>query len=204
VLSPGPAFASRLTSTPAQIWSIAESGDGTLWAGTGGDGRLLRLRGSQPEETAFDADEPNIFAVATSGNRTYAAFYEKVDTGSLILKSFLTPAEYQQEWNDNSAAGRQLAYLIGYNHSDGPRLSAIFQQKVSGTGGTAGRHGMTAADMQANYDQNLGAGMLTRVICGYEQNGQAIYGAAWRKAPAGALARRARPRPPRAGRPCAA
>src|SRR5580765_7023100 len=73
VLSPGPAFASRLTSTPAQIWSIAESSDGTLWAGTGGDGRLLRLRGSQPEETAFDADEPNIFAVATSGNRTYAA-----------------------------------------------------------------------------------------------------------------------------------
>src|SRR5690242_8798916 len=59
VLSPGPAFANRLTSTPAQIWSLAESTDGTVWAGTGGDGRLLRLRPGQTEETAFDATEPN-------------------------------------------------------------------------------------------------------------------------------------------------
>jgi murein DD-endopeptidase MepM/ murein hydrolase activator NlpD len=130
----------------------------------------------------------NVSVVSQGGNRTYAAFYEKVDTGSLILKSFLTPAEYQQEWNDNNAAGRQLAYLVTYNHSDGPRFSAIFQQKVAGTGGTVGHHGLTAAQMQTNYDQNLGAGLLTRVIAGYEQNGQASYAAAWRKAPAGALA----------------
>ena len=87
----------------------------------------------------------NVSVVSQNGNRTYAAFYEKVDTGSLILKSFLTPAEYQQEWNDNHAAGRQLAYLVAYNHSDGPRFSAIFQQKVAGTGGTVGHHGLTPA-----------------------------------------------------------
>jgi hypothetical protein len=130
----------------------------------------------------------NVSVVSQNGNRTYAAFYEKVDTGSLILKSFLTPAEYQQQWDDNHNAGRQLAYLIAYNHSDGPRFSAIFQQKVAGAGGTVGHHGLTAAQMQANYDQNLGAGLLTRVIAGYDQNGQATYAAAWRKAPAGALA----------------
>ncbi|HXT69855.1 MAG TPA: hypothetical protein VN700_08865 [Vicinamibacterales bacterium] len=73
VLSPGPSFASRLTSTPAQIWSVAESADGAVWAGTGGDGKLLRLRAGQPEATAFDADEPNIFAIAASGNRVFAA-----------------------------------------------------------------------------------------------------------------------------------
>ena len=130
----------------------------------------------------------NVSVVSQNGNRTYAAFYEKVDTGSLILKSFLTPAEYQQEWNDNSAAGRQLAYLVAYNHSDGPRFSAIFQQKVAGTGGTVGHHGLTPAQMQTDYDQNLAAGLLTRVIAGYDQNGHATYAAAWRKAPAGALA----------------
>src|SRR5262245_46850076 len=69
VLSPGPAFANRLTSTPAQVWSVAETTDGTIWAGTGGEGKLLRIRGSQPEETAFDSTEPNIFAVTASGNR---------------------------------------------------------------------------------------------------------------------------------------
>src|SRR5690349_4268930 len=73
VLSPGPAFANRLTSTPAQVWSAVESTDGTVWAGTGADGRLLRLRAGQPEATAFDAEEPNIFAVAAAGNRVYAA-----------------------------------------------------------------------------------------------------------------------------------
>jgi len=130
----------------------------------------------------------NVSVVSKNGDRTYAAFYEKVDTGSLILKSFLTPAEYQQEWNDNSAAGRQLAYLDAYNHTDGPRFSAIFQQKVAGTGGTVGHHGLTAVQMQTNYNQNLAGGFLTRVIAGYDQNGQATYAAAWRKAPTGSLA----------------
>ena len=130
----------------------------------------------------------NVSVVSQNGNRTYAAFYEKVDTGSLILKSFLTAAEYQKEWNDNSAAGRQLAYLVAYNHSDGPRFSAIFQQKVAGTGGTVGHHGLTPAQMQSNYDQNLAAGLLTRSIAGYDQGGHATYAAAWRKAPVGALA----------------
>ena len=37
----------RLTSTPAQIWSLAAAPDGTLWAGTGGDGRVIRLRPGQ-------------------------------------------------------------------------------------------------------------------------------------------------------------
>ena len=73
VLRPGPPLSNRLTSTPAQVWSVAEGSDGTLWAGTGGDGKVLRLRPGQPEEVAFDSDETNIFAVAVSGNRTYAA-----------------------------------------------------------------------------------------------------------------------------------
>ena len=130
----------------------------------------------------------NISVVSSGGQLTFAAFYEKVDVGGFVAQQILTPAQYQQQWNDNNAAGRQLAYLVGYNYNGGPHLSAIFQQKVSGTGGTVGKHGLTAAQMQAAYDQELGAGLLTRVLCGYEQNGQATYAAAWRKAPAGALA----------------
>jgi hypothetical protein len=97
VLSPGPAFSNRLTSTPAQIWSVAESADGTIWAGTGGDGKLLRLRGSQPEETAFDADEPNIFAIAAAGNRVYAASSPDgrvyVLEGNAAARPFFDPEE---------------------------------------------------------------------------------------------------------------
>ncbi|MFI5177208.1 MAG: two-component regulator propeller domain-containing protein [Vicinamibacterales bacterium] len=72
-MTAGPQMTSRLTSTPAQIWSVATTADGTLWAGTGGDGRLIRVRPGQAEETIFTAEEKNIFAVAASGTRVYFA-----------------------------------------------------------------------------------------------------------------------------------
>jgi hypothetical protein len=97
------------------------------------------------------------------------------------------PHYRKRAWNDDNA-GRQLAYLVAYNHSDGPRCFAIFQQKVAGTGGAVGHHGLTAAQMQTNYDQNLAVSLLTRVIAGDDQNGQATYAAAWREAPTDALA----------------
>jgi hypothetical protein len=73
VVTAGPALNNRLTSTPGQVWSLAQGPDGTLWAGTGGDGRVLRLRPGQAEQTAFDATENNIFALAIAGSRVYAA-----------------------------------------------------------------------------------------------------------------------------------
>jgi sugar lactone lactonase YvrE len=73
VVSAGPQLSNRLTTTAPQIWSLAEAPDGTLYAGTGGDGRVIRLRPGQSEETAFDATENNVFAVAISGTRVYAA-----------------------------------------------------------------------------------------------------------------------------------
>jgi hypothetical protein len=72
-ITAGPQLTSRLGSAPAQIWSLAEGADGTLWAGTGGDGRVIRLRPGQPEETVFDAPEANVFALAISGTHVFAA-----------------------------------------------------------------------------------------------------------------------------------
>lgn len=97
VLSAGPALTNRLTTSPAQIWSVAEGGDGTLWAGTGGDGRVVRLRQGQPEETVFDAEESNIFAVAVSGQRVYAASSPDgrvyVIEGGAAARPFFDPEE---------------------------------------------------------------------------------------------------------------
>jgi hypothetical protein len=74
-LTAGPELTSRLTSTPAQVWSVAQAADGSLWAGTGGDGRVIRIRTGQPEQTVFDAPEANVFAVAIAGSTgtVYAA-----------------------------------------------------------------------------------------------------------------------------------
>jgi hypothetical protein len=73
VLTAGPQIDNRLATAPAQIWSLAQAADGTLWAGTGGDGRIIRVRPGQKEETVFDAEETNVFAIAVAGTRTYAA-----------------------------------------------------------------------------------------------------------------------------------
>jgi hypothetical protein len=72
-LSAGPRLTNVLTSTPAQIWCLAVGADNTLWAGTGGDGRVIRVRPGQREETVFDAGENNVFALAVAGSRVYAA-----------------------------------------------------------------------------------------------------------------------------------
>jgi hypothetical protein len=72
-ISPGPRLTNLLTSAPAQIWTLAAAPDGVLWAGTGGDGRVIRIRPGQREETVFDAQETNVFALAIAGTRVYAA-----------------------------------------------------------------------------------------------------------------------------------
>src|SRR5437870_13916732 len=55
-ITAGPKLTNLLGTTPAQIWCLAAGSDGTLWAGTGGDGRVIRVRSNQREETVFDAD----------------------------------------------------------------------------------------------------------------------------------------------------
>jgi hypothetical protein len=71
VVTAGPQLTNRLTATPAQIWSLAAAPDGVLWAGTGGDGRLLRIRPGQPEETIATTKETGVFAIAVAGARVY-------------------------------------------------------------------------------------------------------------------------------------
>lgn len=96
-LTPGPQLTNRLTAAPAQVWSLAENTDGVLFAGTGGDGRVLRIRATGAEDTLFDADETNVFAVAVSGTKVYAATGPDgrvyVIDGTTPAKPFFDPEE---------------------------------------------------------------------------------------------------------------
>jgi hypothetical protein len=97
IVTLGPQLTPRLTSTPAQVWSLSAGADGTIWAGTGGDGRLLRLRPGQPEEVAATTTESAIFAVAVSGSRTYYATSPDgrvyVIDGTAAARPFFDPKE---------------------------------------------------------------------------------------------------------------
>ena len=124
----------------------------------------------------------NISITAAGGTLRFAAFYVQHDVGAFVHLGGLTSNDYQSAWNTNTAAGRQLAYLSAYQQGGGVRFSAIFQQKTPGSGSTVGRHNLTGAQMQAEYDAELAAGRLTRVLVGYEVNSAAMFAAAWRKA----------------------
>jgi hypothetical protein len=129
-VAPGPVLTNRMTSSPAQVWSVAAASDGTLWAGTGGDGRLVRLRPGQQEETVFDSTEANIFAVAVAGQRVFAASSPDgrvyVVDGAAAARPFFDPAEKYIWALDVDSAGR-LWVAAG-------NPAAIYRVDPSGTG----------------------------------------------------------------------
>ncbi len=74
--------AGRLVAAPAvtivhdlaapQAWSLARGDDGAWYAGTGGDGRVVRGRGTEVA-TILDVEPSAIHAIAVVGPRVYAA-----------------------------------------------------------------------------------------------------------------------------------
>ena len=55
-----------------QAWSLLRADDGTWYAGTGGDGRVVRGRGQQVD-TVLDVQPSGIHAIALLGGRIFAA-----------------------------------------------------------------------------------------------------------------------------------
>ncbi len=121
----------------------------------------------------------NISVVSIQGQRRYTALYEKSPVGSWRAKSFLTPSQYQAEFNENVKAGRQLVYLQAYSHNGGERFSAIFHSGFQQS--FAARHGMTGADYQEEWNRRLEEGFLTTAVTGYRAGDQVFFAAIWRK-----------------------
>lgn len=123
----------------------------------------------------------NISVAAPSGTPLYTALWVQESVGVFDAPAVLTLAQYQDSWNTNTAAGRQLTYLNGCQVSGEPRITAIFQETAPGTGGTVGRHNRTAASLTTELEKWQKAGYLTRALCGYTSGSTALYGAAWRR-----------------------
>jgi hypothetical protein len=70
-LVPAPAIATVHDLAAPQAWSLARGDDGAWYAGTGGDGRVVRGRGNEVT-TILDVEPSAIHAVTVAGNRVYA------------------------------------------------------------------------------------------------------------------------------------
>lgn len=119
----------------------------------------------------------SLSVVSVNGERRYTAIYKKQSQGSVLVRSTLTTAQYQKAFDDNAKAGRRVAYLNGYNHKGKAYIVAIFNSVTPGGGKY--RHGLSSSQYQAEYNSARSAGLLTRIVTGYEESGTR-YAAGWR------------------------
>jgi hypothetical protein len=93
----------------------------------------------------------------------------------------LTAADYQTTFNQLTAQGYHPVLVDGYATAAGARFACIFQQGA--TGAWAARHGMTAAQYQAAFNDFTGQGYTLDWVSGYFDGGVDYYAAIWSKEP---------------------
>lgn len=118
-----------------------------------------------------------ISSVEDAGVQRITALYNKDAVGSFVALANLTSAQYQTQFNTQTAAGRELAYLNGYTLAGTPRFSAIWI--ANGPTSWVARHDLNGAQFQDQFDTWTGAGFTTRFITGYERANVANFGAFW-------------------------
>lgn len=64
----GPAIATVAETAAPFLWTVLASADGTLWAGTGNEGRVLKIGRDGKASTFFDAAEMEVHALAPAPN----------------------------------------------------------------------------------------------------------------------------------------
>src|SRR5215510_13689164 len=70
----GPATTQVAETAAPFIWTLLPAPDGTLWAGTGNEGQLLKIARDGKTSTFFDAQEMEIHAIAPApGGGLYVA-----------------------------------------------------------------------------------------------------------------------------------
>jgi hypothetical protein len=115
----------------------------------------------------------------------YAALWVKTASApAWQARHGLTAADYQATFDQLTVQGYHPVLVNGYATAAGPRFACIFQQGA--TDPWVARHGLTAAQYQAAFNQLTGEGYLLDWVSGYFDGSQDLYAAIWRKPPSAA------------------
>jgi hypothetical protein len=93
----------------------------------------------------------------------------------------LTAADYQTTFNQLTAQGYSPVLVNGYATAAGPRFVCKFSKAPAGA--WVARHGLTAPQYQAAFNDFVGQGYALDWVSGYFDGGQDLYAAIWRKIP---------------------
>jgi hypothetical protein len=121
----------------------------------------------------------NVSVISLGGKLFYTVLYRTGNIGTWSVKSQTLESAYQQEYNDNSNAGRKPVYLNAYVHDGKPHISAIFAQLSAS--GRKDRHLMSASEYQTEYTSALNGGLLTHAVAGVDGAPEHRFAAAWWK-----------------------
>lgn len=121
-----------------------------------------------------------ISVASVNGARSYMALLTKEDIGSFAARSRLTADQYQEEYDENKAAGRRLRYLTTYPQNGEVQFSAVWSAKPERVS-TRAVHDRTESNLGAHWLKNAGSGYRTRSITAYEHDGQIRFAAFWDK-----------------------
>jgi CubicO group peptidase (beta-lactamase class C family) len=159
----------------AAIWT--KSGD----AVTAYHGRTATEHQESFDSLKSDGWRPKAISVASlGGTLRYTALYTRQAIGSFAARSFLTPQEYQTEFDQNKASGRHLRYLNSYLHEGKLRFSAIWAEKPE-VSGLKANHGLTAEQYLSSWEDAMSSGFRTRAISACEEGGKVRYAVYWTK-----------------------
>ncbi len=123
----------------------------------------------------------NVSVVSENGQLRYTAFYEKRNVGGFLLKSSLTPEQYQIEFDEHKDKddGFSITYLDAYEHDGNVRFATIWNQEHKGI--TRARHHLTGDGYQKEHEKALKDGFLTAIVAGYALNNKPRFLGVWRK-----------------------
>lgn len=121
----------------------------------------------------------DVSGYGATGNLYAALWVKNANAPAWQARHGLTAAQYQDTFNQLTGQGYSPVLVDGYDAGGQPHFAAIFGKGVAGA--FLARHGMSGAEYQQAFDQNLAQGYTLEWVSGYSQGGQAFYAAIWRK-----------------------
>jgi CubicO group peptidase (beta-lactamase class C family) len=119
----------------------------------------------------------DVSGYSLGGQDFYTAVFDKSAGPAWVARHGMTSAQYQAEFNALVGQGYRLVDVSGYDVGGQARYAAIWQQLAGPP--WAARHGLTAAQYQAEFNNLVGQGYRPLRVSGYTVAGQDYYAAIW-------------------------
>jgi CubicO group peptidase (beta-lactamase class C family) len=126
-------------------------------------------------QQGFRLDE--VCGVGVGNQALYAAIWEKKAGPPQVARHGLTSAQYQAEFDRLAKEGFRLKSVSGYAVGNTARYAAIWEK--AGGPAWAARHGMSAAEYQAAFNNYFYQGYRLTWVNGYLVAGEPRFAAVW-------------------------